>query len=341
LNRGNYRGDLFETAGAAQAFVDCLAQVCQRMGWQIHAYCLMRNHYHLALETPRGNLVAGVHWLQSTFGNRFNRFRGERGRAFQGRYQAILVEPGAYLGQLVDYIHLNPVRARIVGIEQLSQFRWSSFRAFVGGAANRPSWLVCDAWLQAKGGLVDGPSGWRSYRENLEWLMAENGRQKEAAFERMSKGWVLGSEGFRKAMQKDFRERPHARDWGGREIADLNQIHWRDLLEHGAKILGVSLDSASTTAKSISWKVALAAWLKTSSSVSNRWIAEQLNMGAPDAVSRYAAEAVKETRVEAAQLLRELQTLGADPIIADRDASHTGEREDRAALVDLSQGWRL
>ena len=89
LNRGNYRGDLFETAGAAEAFVVCLGEACERMGWRVHGYCLMRNHYHLALETPRGNLVSGVHWLQSTFGNRFNRYRGERGRAFQGRYQAI------------------------------------------------------------------------------------------------------------------------------------------------------------------------------------------------------------------------------------------------------------
>ena len=82
LNRGNYRGDLFETAGAAEACVSCLGEACERMGWRVHGYCLMRNHYHLALETPRGNLVSGVHWLQSTFGNRFNRYRGERGRAF-------------------------------------------------------------------------------------------------------------------------------------------------------------------------------------------------------------------------------------------------------------------
>jgi len=46
LNRGNYRRDLFETAGAAQAFVDCLGETCERMGWQVHAYCLLRNHYH-------------------------------------------------------------------------------------------------------------------------------------------------------------------------------------------------------------------------------------------------------------------------------------------------------
>ena len=118
LNRGNYRGDLFETAGAAEAFVSCLEEASERMGWRVHGYCLMRNHYHLALETPRGNLVSGVHWLQSTFGNRFNRYRGERGRAFQGRYQAILVEPGVHLARLVDYLHLNPVRARIVALER-------------------------------------------------------------------------------------------------------------------------------------------------------------------------------------------------------------------------------
>jgi len=113
------------------------------MGWRVHGYCLMRNHYHLALETPRGNLVSGVHWLQSTFGNRFNRYRGERGRAFQGRYQAILVEPGVHLARLVDYLHLNPVRARIVALEQLVQFRWSSYRAFARGrGSGRRGWCA-------------------------------------------------------------------------------------------------------------------------------------------------------------------------------------------------------
>jgi len=163
------------------------------MGWHVHAYCLMRNHYHLALETPRGNLVSGVHWLQSTFGNRFNRYRGERGRAFQGRYQAILIEPGVPLAQLVDYIHLNPVRARIVALEQLGQFRWSSFRRFTSGALVRPVWLVCEDWLRTKGELADTPAGWENYREHLAWLMADEGRQKAAAFEQMSKGgWKRG-----------------------------------------------------------------------------------------------------------------------------------------------------
>ena len=83
-NRGNYRGDLFATAGAALAFVTCRGEACERMGWHVHADCLVRNHDHLALQKPRGNLVAGVYWLQRTLGNRFNRYRGELGRESQG-----------------------------------------------------------------------------------------------------------------------------------------------------------------------------------------------------------------------------------------------------------------
>ncbi|MBM3852865.1 MAG: hypothetical protein FJ399_06880 [Verrucomicrobia bacterium] len=64
----------------------------------------MKNHYHLALETPEGNLVAGMQWVQATFANRFNRRRGERGHLFQGRDKSLLVEPGAALGQTRDEI---------------------------------------------------------------------------------------------------------------------------------------------------------------------------------------------------------------------------------------------
>ena len=99
-NRGNYRGDLFATAGAALAFVTCRGEACERMLWHVHADCLVRNHDHLALQKPRGNLVAGVYWLQRTLGNRFNRYRGELGRESQGRSQAIVVEPSVHLSCL-------------------------------------------------------------------------------------------------------------------------------------------------------------------------------------------------------------------------------------------------
>jgi REP element-mobilizing transposase RayT len=80
INRGNYRTHIFQSEGAKAAFEVCLFEACAKSGWVLHAFVLMSNHYHLALETPEGNLVAGMHWLQATFANRFNQLRGVTGR---------------------------------------------------------------------------------------------------------------------------------------------------------------------------------------------------------------------------------------------------------------------
>jgi len=65
--------------GDRQDFIKALAEACQKTNWQVHAYCLMRNHYHLVLETPEPNLVAGMAWLQSTYTIRLN-WIGKAGR---------------------------------------------------------------------------------------------------------------------------------------------------------------------------------------------------------------------------------------------------------------------
>ena len=127
LNRGNYREGIFSTEGARNAFEGCLSEACEKSGWVVHGYCLMNNHYHLALETPEANLVAGMTWLQSTFANRFNRYRNERGHVFQGRYKALLVEGGEWLGNLCPYIHLNPVRAGLCDVGALKVYRHGSY----------------------------------------------------------------------------------------------------------------------------------------------------------------------------------------------------------------------
>ncbi len=308
LNRGNYRKDLFDSAGAAQAFVDCLFQACERMGWRLHAYCVMRNHYHLALETPQGNLVDGIHWLQSTFGNRFNRFRGENGRAFQGRYRAIHVEPGLHLARLVNYIHLNPVRAKIVSLEMLSQFRWSSYRHFMRPPSERPPALACDDWLQAGGGLMDSAEGWHSYREHLAWLMADEGRQKAEAFDRMSQGWMHGGAEYQKTVADQFKQMTVAQDWGGGEIREMNRLEWSRLLARAMKALGQAPENIDAARKCEPWKIAIAAWLKEQTSVTNRWLTEQLKMGPADAVSRYTGECQRGQRIEAKLLLNKLTT---------------------------------
>lgn len=299
FNRGR-EGGPFATPGAAQTFVECLFEACERMHWRLHAYALTPDRYHLALETPRGNLTNGVHWLQSTFGNRHNRFRG--GPAFQGRYRSILIEPGPTLLRLVDFIHLLPVRAGLIALGQLENFRWSSYRAFRRGPERRPAALRA-GWLAELGGREDDAAGWRAYADHLERVLAEEGT---AAPLSLCRGWACGSEAFRRERRRELRQMADARDWGGARLAEINRQEWEARLEAAIQRLHHELSEAPRVPKSAPWKVAVAAWLKRNTSATNRWLAERLCMGAPDAVSRYVAEALEGKRRAARDLLAAL-----------------------------------
>ena len=91
-SRGNRRADIFLEDVDRHDFIKTLAESWQKTGWQVHAYCLMRNHYHLVLETPNANLVAGMAWLPSTYTIRLNHRHKLFGHVFSGRYKAQLVE---------------------------------------------------------------------------------------------------------------------------------------------------------------------------------------------------------------------------------------------------------
>jgi len=79
---GHYRRDLFESVGAAEAFLRVLFETADKFDWRVHAYVLMRNHFHLAIETDQANMGEGMHWLQTTMSTRFNRLRKEHGHLF-------------------------------------------------------------------------------------------------------------------------------------------------------------------------------------------------------------------------------------------------------------------
>ena len=126
LNRGNYRRDVFGVEGSKEVFEGTLRKACERFGWILHAYCLLDNHYHMAIETPDSNLSIGMQWLQSTYANRFNHLVKERGHVFQGRYKNLVIERDSHFGPLLNYIHLNPLRAKLETAKELGRWRWSS-----------------------------------------------------------------------------------------------------------------------------------------------------------------------------------------------------------------------
>ena len=223
LNRGNYRRDVFETAGAAQAFVAVMEEASARYGWRIHAYVIMRNHYHLAVETPKANLVDGMHWLQGTIGTRFNRFRSERGHLFQGRYQAILLEDFATVGRVANYLHLNPVRAGIVPADQAVNFRWSSLARFVKGP--RFASLIASDWLSSLG-LTDTESGWKGYMEQLGDLASDPEEQERQGFAGISRGWALGTPAWRQALARDHAHRAISPGIEAEPLQEMKMAQW-------------------------------------------------------------------------------------------------------------------
>ena len=113
-SRGDRREDIFVEDADREAFLQGLSEICQRFGVTCHAYCLMTNHYHLVLETVQANLARALRQLNGVYTQRFNRRHSRVGHVFQGRYKAILVDRDAYYLELVRYVLLNPVRARLV-----------------------------------------------------------------------------------------------------------------------------------------------------------------------------------------------------------------------------------
>jgi len=302
INRGNYRADIFATSGARAAFMSCVWEACKKSGWRLHAYVLMRNHYHLALETPKGNLVVGMQWLQATFANRFNRIRGERGHLFQGRYKALLVEPGMALGQLCHYIHLNPVRAKVVTVAKLKEFRDSSYW-HLWHREECPSCLLLETALRQAGGLADTPAGHRAYEKFLTWQSAHGPMGRNEAYVSMSRGWILGSQGFKESLLKEHGLAADSRAW---EIAgkdEIQQAQWTKLFQSGCKALDRTAAELGCGPTAQSWKIALMLFMKERTQASNPWLANRF-----DTEAKYLSRLVSAARREG-QLPSELAIL--------------------------------
>lgn len=306
ISRGNYRAPIFSDPGAKKAFVECLFEACAKARWRLHAYVVMSNHYHLALETPEGNLSEGMRWLQSTFANRFNRFRRENGHVFQGRYKAIVVEDLIRLGAVAHYIHLNPVRAHLLSVERLGEFQESSFW-LLENPRRRPDCLEVHTCLAAAGDLEDDARGRRSYKAYLAWLAENEAAQKQLNFEILCKGWALGGSTFKKALAQDHRELlTSIKESIGAENRDAVEQLWREMIARCMEKLRKKPSDLQGGRKAADWKVAIAAHLKTTTTATNPWISEQLRMGVAAGVSRYVGEVRSGKRKAAGKLLERI-----------------------------------
>ena len=187
-SRGNERNDVFKTLRDRAQFLDYLHSATIRYGAVVHVWCQLSNHYHLLIETPRGNLSEIMHHINGAYTTYFNVKRKRSGHLFQGRFKAILVEAEEYAKELSRYIHLNPVRAGIV--ERPEDYQWSSYRSYIG-EETCPKWLETDF---INGYFGNSPSAAKkNYRVFVEDAL---GRDYENPLDKVVASSILGTEDF-------------------------------------------------------------------------------------------------------------------------------------------------
>ena len=187
-SRGNEKRAIFLTQGNFERMIGYLESAAERYGAQIHCFCLMSNHYHLLLETPRGNLHQILHHLNTGYTNYFNAKTGRLGHLFQGRYRAILVDKDHYALELSRYIHLNPVRARLMKDPLL--YPWSSYQDYAAGRKGR-DWVTTE-WIlgQISRNEKRARKGYRKFVREV------TGKEVKDPLEQAVSSAILGSEEF-------------------------------------------------------------------------------------------------------------------------------------------------
>jgi len=219
--RGNARQKIFADQADCAKFVQLLVESLERYDVALHGYVLMGNHYHLMAETRRANLSRWMHWLTTAYTVYFNRRHRRVGHLFQSRYKSIVVEAEGYCLSLSRYLHLNPVRGKVIGRgdplerrKRLRAWRWSSYRGYAGLARPEP-WMSQERVL----GEMSGPRKGRRLRYRR---LVEEGlvREIENPLEAVKWQAALGREGF----LRELRDRLKHRTEGHREVPSLRKL---------------------------------------------------------------------------------------------------------------------
>lgn len=211
ISRGERLEKIFFDDKDKLKFLEKLGEAADKFNFKTHCYVLMDNHFHLLLETPEGNLSRAMHYLNTSYSNWFKSKHQIIGSIFQGRYKSILIEKEMYLLMLSVYIHLNPVRARLVNSPE--RYRWSSFKDYMRN--DRTTSLVF-----SKDILKMFSDDKERYREFVHsYIVKDNEIKKEDIRGEYS---ILGGKKFRDEVSKKLKS--SCEESNLRELPDLKGL---------------------------------------------------------------------------------------------------------------------
>jgi len=279
MNRGDRREPIFQDDFDRRRFLETLGETCAKTDWQVHAWCLMNNHFHLVVETPQPNLVAGMKWFLGTYTSRFNRRHRLCGHLFSGRYKALVVDGSGngYLRTVCDYVHLNPVRAKLLTPEQpLRAYGWSSYVDYLRKPAQRPVWIRVGRLLGEMGIPQDSEAGRQQFEHRME---QRRGEELGAEWKAIRRGWCLGETAFRQELLAHLDGQMGEHHYGMERRASAEQKAERIVSEELVRA-GWTTQDLSSKAKGDPVKIAVAVRLRAETTMTLKWISQRLQMGA-------------------------------------------------------------
>lgn len=320
MARGNRLDKIVRSDADREVFEATLEEVVGRTGWRVYAYALLGNHYHLVFKTPKSNLVEGMTWFQNTVTKRHNGRNKLRGHLFSGRYKAVIVEENDYLSTLIHYVHLNPVRAKLVAVKDgIENYPWCSLADYLKPKSKRRAWMAVDAGLEHLG-YADTAAGRRILLADTEGLI-DRGRLARAGMNRpegaslqvtVERGWCFGSEEFREKMSllvgkskaDTGTSMSKANGYTGKQADDHAEATARLWIGRGLEVLDLSKEDLKTMNKTDWRKAMIVRSIRKHSSVKLEWIAKELHMGVRSGVTR--AEQILKTRLKSEKQVQEM-----------------------------------
>jgi REP element-mobilizing transposase RayT len=290
MSRSLRRKDLFRDAADRKQFLSNLGEACRKTQWRVLAYCLMRDHFHLVLQTPQPNLVAGMKWLLGVYTKDFSIRHGWRGHLFGGRYKGLLVdgEGKDFLRTVCDYVHLNPARAGMIQAgAPLESYRWSSYPSYLAAAKERPEWLRVERLLGKRGIRADSAAGRREFARQMEQQRAE---EDEAEYRGIRRGWCLGNPSFRRQLQAQVRQMIRSKHFGG-EPQESEERKAERILREEFRRRGWRQSDLRRLRKGDKEKVKMAQRVRAETTVSLQWVAARLQMGTWNYLSNLLCQA--------------------------------------------------